>query len=211
MSWAFVGASAVSTGSNPTITLPTNAAGDLMLIGGASNGGAFSAISGWTEVERNSSSQALSFWWRVSSGSESSVAITSSGATTVVAAVVYSGVNDYDTKSAIAAGTGVTSISTNSLTTAGADELVISLFASNATATRTWTAPGSTTERVRYNPDGTIRGLLFVDENKATAGATTSRTATTDGSANLNAFSVAFKYTAAAASAPNALFFGGGV
>jgi len=195
MAWSFVAAGAVGTGISPTAVLPTgHAAGDLLVIVGSSNG-VFATPSGWTVgiLNFNSTDTNLSLWYKIDSGSEVDVPSGKSTGNSSFGMMVYRGIADspldiagYGDSSA-----GGNSVVTSSITTTKTNDLVISVFAHKKTSS-TWTAPASTTRRLTQNGTGVIYGLLAVDENAASAGATTVRTASIPTSNFMSSFAIAF-------------------
>lgn len=207
MSWAFKGASSVATGANPTITPPSNVAGDLLVIFAASET-QYSTLSGWTELVRDNTNPRIALWWKISSGSEGNAALTNANSTSAAVMLCYGGIaaSPYDALSAVAS-VSSTSIATNTLTTAEGNELIISFFASESTGNFWASAPSGTTNRLEFAPDTTNTGLLIVDENNVSAGTSTSRTATVSSASRpLKAVSVAFKQAPPVAA--SGLFFG---
>ena len=91
------------------------------------------------------------------------------------------------------------------MTTTQANDFVISIYASGIAA-NTWTAPASTNSRVTVNSTASFRGVLFVDELQASAGVTTSRTASLATSSTLSAISTSIKPTVASTANGNFFF-----
>jgi hypothetical protein len=174
---SFVAAGTVAAGTNPTVTVPAGyQQGDLLLI--VTAGTATPATpSGWTQVSFQLAGQFITILRKFATGSEASVTLTVTGATTRAVMVAYRGVSATDTLSATyATGTGTT-VTPNTLTASFANEYIISIYAGANTASN-WTANGSTTERVNSSSTAALRGLLIADELQAAAGTSTARAAT---------------------------------
>jgi hypothetical protein len=195
--WAFVAAGTSVTGSNPTVGLPTGwATGNLLVVLSAA-GNAFTQVTptGWTQIILNGTNQHISAWWKFAGSGETALALNNGSATNGSAVMIaYSGISALDVLGTEAVGSGTT-VTTNSLTTTVADDLVISLYTCSTTAAATWTAPASTTTRVNIASTTSFFGLLIVDEDKATAGATTARTATLSTSITTDSIAISFKQT----------------
>lgn len=192
--WYFVNSSTVSAKINPVAGIPTGVqTGDLLVIAGVSKStGSFSTPAGWTAQLLNAGDRNLSVWTKIYAG-DTNVTVTNAQVSKVVM-LAYRRVNTLDTLGTIDASAGtVTSIATNSLNTATNNTLVISVFGTAATTTSLWTAPAGTTARVNSASSSGVAGLLVVDENKATSGATTARTATLSVAIIADSFAVAFK------------------
>jgi hypothetical protein len=125
---------------------------------------------------------------KTATGSESSVSVSTVSAAGVMLA--YRGISALDVVGAYASN----SFATTSVTTTAADDLVISIYRVSSGSSFTWTAtPSGTTSRVNQAAvASTNNGLLIVDEDKATAGATTARAATASGGVGA-ALAIAFK------------------
>lgn len=173
MAISFVNAGATQLGTNPVVPVPSGyAAGDLLIIF-VSSGSAPTTPSGWTVLY---SSGFLFAYYKTAGASESSVTL-SAGSNTCAAMCAYRGVGGIDVVGSSNSGAS-TSPATVSQTTTRDNDFVISIYQDTAATSATWTAPASTTSRVSSGSDGSHRGLLVVDELKATAGTTTARTAT---------------------------------
>lgn len=189
MAWSFVAAGTVQNGANPTVPVPTGyAQGDLLVI--ASYAGAAPITpSGWTILLAAPSNTAV--YYKTAGASESSVAFSAPGAGTTVM-LAWRGVSAFDTNATSSSGTSVTSLATHTLSAAQANELVISLFFSKPAVAGTWTAPGSTNNRVQFDATASYPGLLVVDENQTSAGTSTARTASFSVSTDLSSVAMAF-------------------
>ena len=198
MAWSFVGAGAVGTRANAIAVLPTgHTAGDLLILVGSSAGG-FATPVGWTIgiLNLDSSNTNLSLWYKIDSGLEVNVASGNSSTFTVFAMMAYRGIAasplDIANFGDDSSGSAVFSIATSSITTTKTNDLVISLFAQRRRTGETWTAPASTTARITQSGTALTNALLSVDENAASAGATTVRTATSAIDQNMSSFAIAF-------------------
>lgn len=188
--WSFVAAGTAATGTNPSVGTPAGfAANDLLIICGAS-GSSWTAPAGWTVGRTNAVGPRLSFWYKIATGAEGAEALTNGSTASIAVMLAYRGVNATPLD---VLGTSNTTLTTTSLTTTVANDLVISLYATSTNAD-TWTStPASTT--VRFNSGGTaaVRALLVVDELKAAAGATSTRTATAATGGTLASDAISFK------------------
>lgn len=193
MAISFVAASAVVTGANPTVAVPTGTTTlDLMFIVTAS-GATTTTPTGWTATSVTSTSPTMQVFYKFATASEASVALTNANTTTKAVMVTYRGVGLTDGITTVSTGTS-TSATTPTQTTRVNNDYVISFYGNvQAASALTWTAPGSTTSRVNSGSSTTVKGLLIVDELKATAGLTTARTATLSGSASWAAFSISIR------------------
>jgi hypothetical protein len=203
MAWSFVGAGAVGTRANAIAVLPTgHAAGDLLVLIGSSNT-VFTTPAGWTvgvlNVDGNPSVNTnLCLWYKIDSGLEVNVASGNSGNNTVFAMMAYRGIaaSPLDIAgSGDFSGSTVISIATSSITTTKTNDLVISLFAQRRVSSATtgiWTEPNSTTARITKGTTNLTNGLLSVDENAASAGATTERMASSSFQQYMASFAIAF-------------------
>lgn len=192
--WAFQSAGTVVTGANPTVPLPaTYSTGSLLVIVGINNGGTgglFSDPSGWTEATINQGSTKISIWYKFATASESSVAISNASSKTKCVMLAYSNIFAIDVIGTVNSATG-TALTTTALTTTTSNDLVISVFAITNSG-QPLTAGSGYTARVTSNTSPADPSLLIGDENKATAGATTSRSATGAASALWDTFAVSF-------------------
>ena len=173
MAISYVGAGTAVTGINPTVPLPSGIQEkDYLLIFVAASI-LPSTPAGWTS--RNINASNIVVYSKPATGTESSVVLTASSTSTNAVMVAYRGVSTVDVVNTSSATTG-TSVTTATLTTTYANEYVVSFF--GASTTGTWTAPASTTTQINIGSNGTVRGMLLVDEAQATAGVSTARTAT---------------------------------
>ena len=199
MAISFVAASAVATGVNPTVAVPSGyAANDLLIIVQTSSNSSSVTPTGWTQLAKASIAPIISVYYKIASASESSVTLTGNSLT-IATMLCYRGTSGFDVTSSFVRVTSTT-VTTNSITTTAANDFVISIYGATSVAlgTPTWTAPASTTSRVNAGPTTTLTGFLIVDELKATAGATTSRTATISASDTIQALATSIKESAAA-------------
>lgn len=187
MRWTFVGAGNVVTGINPAPSVPGGTqAGDLLVIWAAgNNSSSYSAMSGWNELLRINTI-AAACWWKIAVGTETTVQLTGGNNNDSAVILAYRGIDGID----VAGTASLGALTTNSLTTTAANDLVLSLYASN----NGMAAPGGVTQRLNYNGN---KSLLVCDENQASAAATTARTAT-GGNVYYVAFNVSFSQLQAA-------------
>ena len=189
--WSFLGAGAVATGTNPTASVPSGIlANDFMIlvVGSTST---VSTPSGWTLQASRTTSPTCYIFTKVATGSETTVAITASATQTAAVIVAYRYTTGaIDVQSTVVNNGNTTTANTTSITTTAADDAVISIWTTEA-ASRTYTAPSGTTTRVLQNSSSTC-GIVIVDEDQATAGATTQRTITWGGgNTNVNSYAMA--------------------
>lgn len=192
--WAFQSAGTVATGQNPTVPLPaTYSTGSLLVIVGVSSAGSntFSDPSGWTEATINQGNIKISIWYKFATASESSVAISNASPQTKCVMLAYSNISAIDVIGTVNSSTGtpLTTLTTTSLTTTTSNDLVISVF---AIINSSLTAGSGYTARVTSNSPPATPELIIGDENTATAGATTSRSATAENSSSWDTFAVSF-------------------
>jgi hypothetical protein len=174
MAVSFVAVGAVATGANPTVAVPAGyAAGDTLII--VTTGTATTTTpSGWTLLSAQGSGTFSTIFYKTATASESSVALTNAGTSTIAVMIDYRGVSSLQPVASYS-----TTLTTNTLTTPTANAYVLSVYAAGAPIVAgTWTAPASTT--VRVNTPGVrsaSAGLLIVDELQVAAGISTARTA----------------------------------
>lgn len=203
MAISFIAAGTANTGSNPTVPLPANIVDDDFLVIITTSSATTSTPTGWTQIAAQGAGQFITaFYKHYNSVTDSAVALTNAGSSTRAVMVAYRGVGLHDVVGSFST-SSTTTIATNTQTTLLADDKVISIYASSNIGTRTWTAPGSTVTRFNAGSTSGVRGLLIVDEDKATAGVTTSRTATISSSATLAAVSISIRE-------PQTLYWRGG-
>lgn len=194
--WSYVGAGAVNTGQNPFCVYPAGIqAGDLMLTiatSGATYG--TTAPSGWAIVVRQTASPFLTVYSRTAVAGDvgSNVNLANTNTASCGRTIAYRGIASQDVVSTFTTATA-TSVSSGTVTTTAADDLVLSIFGSAATATTWTTAITGTTNRVSQNPTSTVTGFLVNDEDKATAGATTARSGATAASSVKSGCQISFK------------------
>ena len=196
MAWSFVAAGAVagfSGTANTTVTLPTGyAAGDILVIAGTNGGGLSSSStpSGWTA--RNAPTGACFFFKRAGTSESSAILDNGRGATAAVM-LCYRGIFNADTQATATAFAFGGSRATGTQTTNFPDDLVVSAYFFDPVSGGTITAPGSTNTRVNSAATSLVSGLLVVDENAATAGSTTARTASIASSTQCGAAAASFQ------------------
>lgn len=216
MAIAYVNAGTVSTaggGNSITVALPASVTqGNLLILFASMSGRTFSSVTqSYTQIVNRTTSPSLWIGYKFAGASETAPVLTASASMSSGSAVIvqYSGVASLGTTGTVTSQTA-TSVGTNSITTTVADEQVISFYEGNYLAsnvTFTWTAPGSTTTRVNSAQTSTSNGLLIVDEVKATAGATTSRTASWSNSTIVACVAVSFKPSTTTSSTNGDFFF----
>jgi hypothetical protein len=186
MAVSFVAASAVVTGANPTVAVPSGyAQGDLLVI--VTTGTATPTTpAGWTQSGVQGGTGFITILSKFASGTEASVAVTLAGTTSKAVMLAYNGASAIDTVSGFTTATAATSVATGLTGNAFANELEVSIFVGNNVA-GTWTAPALTTSRVNSSPTTAVNGMLIVDETQAAAGNSTSRTGTISTSHTLSA------------------------
>lgn len=192
---AFVDAGTVAVGNNATITLPTYQAGDLLIVLATGNS-TWTNPTGWTSIANSSASPTMMMAWKIAGASESNLTTLGGGTGGAACIVSYRYVNTsaVDVSSSITSASGATSITSSSITTTIANDWVLTFYiAGNQASAVGWTAPASTTTRVNFKTGTTGNRFLLVDEVKAIAGATTTRTGTYAVSANLKVVSTAIK------------------
>ncbi len=193
----FVGVGTAATAASNSIGVPSGIrSGDLLLIVCSSGSiHTLTTTTGWNSILANPSSGSIRFsvWWKIADGSETANSVTSTQSR--LRAVMFAWRNVASTPVDVAPSTATTGSSTSatpaSVTTTVANDLVIG-FASTATA-GTYTYPSSVNQRYNVSSDGSVNGLIFWDELQASAGASTSRTATLSSSITWAAYSAAFK------------------
>lgn len=189
--WSYIAAGAVQTGANAIVFVPAGyAAGDLLVICLESSSALISTPTGWTAISAGNYAYAF---YKFAGGSEVFTTLSGGSVTAQSVMLCYRGILGIDT-SATYASASSTSVTTNTQTTTASDDLVISVFGCSANVNNTITAPGSTTTRINQSATvGSGGGLLIVDENKATAGVTTARTASFSNSVSNGCVSFSFK------------------
>lgn len=197
--WQFIGAGSVATGASPTVPLPSSwAQNDLLVIVAHAAGNVQTTLSGWSVAVANlgGTSCRMSVFYKVAGASESSVALGgSTQSSTRATMLAYRGINTLaplDVVGTMANSNG-SSLTTNSLTTTTANDLVISVFGTKSSGTGTLTMDANLDERVNVGSTSTLSGLAIGDELKVSAGATTARTTTWSLSNTWAAIAVSFK------------------
>ncbi|MEI6421915.1 MAG: hypothetical protein WCP55_06820, partial [Lentisphaerota bacterium] len=191
MAIAFVAAGTVASGTNPTVAVPAGyAAGDLLVLFLGCSNVSPATPAGWTLQASYTSAPRLYVYYKFASASESSVTVSVASAQANAVMLAYRGASGIEAASAgnLVVGTSTTS---TSLTTTRPNDYVVSFYSSNQVGT--FTEPASTNSRV--NLGSPINGILIVDELQASAGASTTRTATFSVSGSLT--SIAFAITPA--------------
>jgi hypothetical protein len=172
------------------VALPAGyAAGDTLIIATTDVG---STPSGWTAIAGFSTQSRA--YYKVATGSESSVPMTGGTSSSKTVMLCYRGLNSLDSNSSPASASS-TSVSTGSLTTVSADELVVSIYGLGINnSSQSFIAPSGTNTRVNISSNATAAyGLLVVDENQSSPGSSTSRLASVVTLCLLTATSFSFK------------------
>lgn len=192
---AFVDAGTVAVGNNQTITLPTYQAGDLLVVVATGNSN-WTTPSGWTQIaNQGATAPRIMMAWKIASAGESNLSALGggTGGAACIVSYRYVATSAVDLSSSVTTTTGLT-ITSSSITTTVANDWVLTFYAAgNQASAIGWVAPASTTTRVNFKTGTTGNRFLLVDEVKATAGATTTRTGTYAVSATLGVVSTAIK------------------
>ena len=204
MSISFVAAGTSVTGANPTVPVPAGIAANDLLIIFTTGTATPTTPTGWTQLAAQGTNRFITVLYKYAGASESSVPLTLAGSTSRCSMVAYRstvGVAAFDLLASFNAGTS-TSISTLAQTTRFANDFVLSYFTSSG-GTATLTAPASTSVRFTNNTTSAINGAVLVDELKATAGATTTRTTSQSSSRAWSSVSISVRL-------PQTLYWVGG-
>lgn len=202
ISFVAIGAVASITGTG-TLPLPAGiVAGDLLIGIGVSNGTA-SYPTGWNRysTDQTIGTRTQSVFYKIAGSSETAPTVSVSGGTFYMLA--YRGANLLEGV-AKATGTG-TSAAGGTFSTTNTNDFVVNFYGGQLGTNSTWTAPASTNVRLSADTSASASGLLFVDELQASAGTTTSRTATMSASIPWGVFSFAI-----ASATPRTLYWVGG-
>jgi hypothetical protein len=193
MAISFVAAGAVATSTTSTLNVAPPAGivkNDLLLLVTASNS-VNTTPAGWTLLNSQGSGQNLTVYSKITSGTESTVAVTITGATISKGAMIaYRGAGGIEARPAYTTGT-VSPMTPNTLTTTYANDYIINLYACASGGATTLTANASTISRVNSAGATSAFGLLIADELKVTAGVSTARAATTSVSRAWSALPIA--------------------
>jgi len=188
-----------ASGANPVISLQpigTTQEGDLFVL--VTIGGNLTTPDGWTRIYTQGTGRNITVSIRYvpaqTFGTLDFLALTLTGSDSRARIFCYRGAGNYNAIATVATGTGTTA-TTNSQTTTYANDYVLSIYAIANGAAVSFTAPAGTTTRTNSAATTTLEGLLVVDELKATAGATTTRSATLSASVAWAAVSVSFVET----------------
>jgi len=196
--WSFVAAGTQATGANPVPGMPTGwAAGDMLVIVAVCSTVSFSATppTGWTEAARyTTGTPRMAVWYRKAVAGDTAPTLTNSGTSSAAVMLAYRTAGIFDVVSSVAAASG-TSLATGTVSTAVADELLMSIWGCGVSpaSTTTITKDAAVTTRTSKTASTTVCAFNVCDENAATPGTTTSRTATTNRTVSLNALQLAFK------------------
>ena len=190
MAVSFVASSAVVTGANPTLSLPTGVVEkDLLLI--ITTGTATPTTpAGWTLQRAQAVTSFLTVFSKFATGTEAAtLALTVAGTTSSAVMVAYRGASAIDSISGTTTATAATSITTGLTGNTQPNDCEISIYVGNNVA-GAWTAPALTTTRVNSTPTAAVTGILIVDEQQAAAGNSTARTATIAGAHTLSSVAI---------------------
>lgn len=180
MAWAFRSAGSVATGVNPTPALPSGwQPGDLLILVCAYNDTSAEAtypIAGWNITTPQTATGAV-FGWRIATAGMSAPTILTTNSTAKAGIVAYTGVG-LVVEPRVATGVGGTS--GTQITTTFANDLLVHFYYAGHTSASTanWTADAATTSRLATGCTTSLYGFLIADENVASAGSITGRTAT---------------------------------
>jgi len=198
--WSFVAAGSGATGADPVPGMPSGwMPGDLLLVVGVCSTVSFSATppAGWSEVARyTTGTPRMVVWLRTAVLGDTAPTCTNSGASSAAVMVAYrrlqSGTTDAVGSMAAAAGT---SLATGTVSCSEVDELLFSIWGCGVSpaSTTTITKDANVTTRVSKTASTSICAYNICDEYRSASGTTTTRTATTNRTVNLNAIQVAFK------------------
>jgi hypothetical protein len=189
MAISFVAAGTVGTGSGGAVTVPVGYAEKDLLVIVATGTVTPATPAGWIRIGAQGAQPFITIFYKFASSTETTTGLSGTAVASTFVMLAYRGVSATDTISTFINGTGLTSISTNTLSATYADEYIISVYGSMSGA-GTWTAPGSTTSRVNSSPTISVTGLLIVDELQAASGTSTARTATFSPSRVLGAVAI---------------------
>lgn len=191
MAITFVAASAVVTGANPTVAIPTGYAKDDLLLIVTTGTATPTTPAGWTQLASQGANQFITVLYKYAAATEASVAVTLAGTTSKSVMTAYRGAGAFQASATFLTGTNIAP-STNTTTTTYANDFVLSIYANPSGAARTWTPNASTTSRVNSATTSTINGLLIASELQVAAGATTARTAAISLSSAWSGLQIAF-------------------
>lgn len=192
MAVSFVAASAVVTGANPTVVLPSGVVEKDLLLLITTGTATPTTPAGWTQRSAQGNNNFLTIIFKFATGTEAaSVALTQAGASTNAVILVYRGASAIDTVSGFTNNAAGTSLAPGQTGNTQPNDCEITVYAANNVAGTWGAAPSPTTSRVSSNPNATVNGLLIVDETQAAAGASTARTGTITGTHLLSAVAIA--------------------
>lgn len=186
MAIQFIAAGTVATGASPTVTVPTGYQADdlllIVLVNASSVTPTVAAASGFLPLftAQGTSSCYMSAFYKFASASESSVAVTTSGAggsSTVASMLAYRGVRSIDQVSATPTTVNSTTVTCPTVTTVTNLEYAIRLFGVRNTSGSTFSATPAT-NRLSSDATGTFCGLAISDSLKEWLGSTGTATAT---------------------------------
>lgn len=179
--------------NSATAALPAGwQAGDLLLYVAAGNSSFTAGPAGYTSTISNSPNPQSIYAYKIATSVETNPAATGGGGSVNSVCLAYRYVNAAPFDVASLATANSTTITTTSLTTTVAKDLIISVLMANSNTTAITSTPPNTTVRVSATALGR-RGLVIVDEIQAAAGASTPRTFTVSSSNTMKAYALAFK------------------
>jgi len=198
MAISYIGAGAFASGTltgSTAATLPAGTtAGDLLLL--VTSGAATPTTpTGYTLVSAQGAGQFISIYQKIAVPGETAPSITISGSSSRAVILLYRGTGGtYDVVSAYTTSSLISS-TTASQTTKFNNDHVLSIYAIAQGTVRAFsTAPTGTTLCTSSPNTASVKGMALYEETKATAGATTARTASvTSGTATWSAVSVSVR------------------
>lgn len=194
--WRFIAAGTTGTGVNPVAAVPAGiAAGDLLVMVSSTRGAYTTPPAGWIDHATDvGATVKLSVWSKIASSSESNVNLTNGSLYSAVAMFAYRNISASPLdKLGTVVSDATSPYPTTTLTTTVANDLVMSIWAVDHDSGNVITAPANTTVRLSLDPDYLVCGMLIVDENQGTVGATTSRSASTTANIATTNIAIAFK------------------
>lgn len=179
MAISFVAAGTVDTGTTSlSLTVPAGITKDDLLLIVTSSTVPATTPSGWTLLNAEGSGQYLTIFYKFTSGTESTTAVTLSGGSASKGVMMaYRGAGGIEARPAYAANTGTT-MTPNTFATTYANDYVVFFYACNSGGATTITRNASTTQRVNSSGATSFKGLLIADELQTSIGTITARAAT---------------------------------
>jgi len=192
MAATFIGAGTVGLKNNPTVTVPTGyAAGDLLVIFITSSVTP-TTPTGWTLKTSFTTSPQYYIYTKTATSSESSVTITANVTTAAAVMTCYRNVNtsSFDAISTAKNSASTISLSTNTLTTTAANDLILNIYFTTG-VNGSWVAPLGTNVEVSTISTNLDRNILIVDELQASIGTSTARTGTFSATVGMSCVQIA--------------------